>query len=162
MAALPHRRQQFACKNFDTSTRWECREEEIPARVSPKDARNECTFFAPKIVRDVMKVIEHLRDEGVSVLVVEQNVHTALAVAEDEDQREIGLMGRSDIPEDAGMLFVFGSEIEGAFWPNQYENLSNPASHYQATMDEIATGKGGKQGQGKDKDAQSGQEGNTE
>jgi len=38
--------------------------------------------LAPKIVRDVMKVIEHLRDEGVSVLVVEQNVHTALAVAD--------------------------------------------------------------------------------
>lgn len=30
-------------------------------------------------------------------------------------------------------------EIEGAFWPNQYENLSNPASHYQATMHEIAS-----------------------
>lgn len=40
------------CRNFDTSTRWECREE-IPARVSPKDRRNECTFFAPKIVRDL-------------------------------------------------------------------------------------------------------------
>lgn len=38
--------------------------------------------LAPKIVRDVMKVIEHLRDEGLSVLVVEQNVHTALAVAD--------------------------------------------------------------------------------
>ncbi|MDX1582668.1 MAG: hypothetical protein R3338_03630 [Thermoanaerobaculia bacterium] len=41
------------CKNFDTSARWECREERIPERVSPKDARNECTFFAPKIVRDL-------------------------------------------------------------------------------------------------------------
>ncbi len=41
------------CKNFDTSTRWECREEELPARVSPKDVRNECHYFAPKIVRDL-------------------------------------------------------------------------------------------------------------
>lgn len=37
-------------------------------------------------------------------------------VAEDEDQREIGLMGRTDMPEDAGMLFVFEEEVEGAFW----------------------------------------------
>lgn len=41
------------CKNFDTSTRWECREEEIPARVSPKDGCNDCTYFAPKIIRDL-------------------------------------------------------------------------------------------------------------
>lgn len=30
------------------------------------------------------------------------------------------------------------AEIPGAFWPNQYANLSNPKSHYQ-TMGEIAT-----------------------
>lgn len=41
------------CKSFDTSTRWECREEEVPARVAPKDARNECPLFSPKIVRDL-------------------------------------------------------------------------------------------------------------
>jgi hypothetical protein len=40
------------CKNFDTSSRWECRET-IPARVAPKDQRNECALFAPKIVRDL-------------------------------------------------------------------------------------------------------------
>lgn len=40
------------CKNFDTSTRWECKAV-IPARVAPKDARNVCEFFQPKIVRDL-------------------------------------------------------------------------------------------------------------
>lgn len=40
------------CKNFDTSTRWECREA-IPARVAPKDQKNDCAFFAAKIVRDL-------------------------------------------------------------------------------------------------------------
>jgi len=40
------------CKNFDTSIRWECRET-IPERVSPKDVRNECGLFAPKIIRDL-------------------------------------------------------------------------------------------------------------
>jgi uncharacterized membrane protein (UPF0127 family) len=37
-------------------------------------------------------------------------------LAEDEDQREIGLMGRESLPDDAGMLFVFEEEIQGAFW----------------------------------------------
>lgn len=30
-------------------------------------------------------------------------------------------------------------EIPGAYWPNQYENLTNPAAHYRTTMAEIAT-----------------------
>ena len=40
------------CRFFDATTMWECREN-IPARVSGKHARNECTFFSPKIVRDL-------------------------------------------------------------------------------------------------------------
>ena len=40
------------CRSFDTSTMWECREN-IPARVTGKHVRNECTFFQPKFVRDL-------------------------------------------------------------------------------------------------------------
>jgi len=40
------------CRFFDTTTLWECREN-IPARVSGKQVKNECTFFSPKIVRDL-------------------------------------------------------------------------------------------------------------
>jgi hypothetical protein len=40
------------CRFFDTTTLWECREN-IPARVSGKHARNECTFFQPKIIKDL-------------------------------------------------------------------------------------------------------------
>jgi cysteine synthase A len=36
------------------------------------------------------------------------------------------------------------SEIEGAFWPNQYANLENPGAHYHTTMSEIAASLGGK------------------
>jgi hypothetical protein len=32
------------CSYFKTSARWEC-SKPIPARVSPKDTRNTCTFF---------------------------------------------------------------------------------------------------------------------
>jgi hypothetical protein len=40
------------CRFFDTTTLWECREN-IPARVVGKQARNTCTFFQPKIVKDL-------------------------------------------------------------------------------------------------------------
>jgi hypothetical protein len=35
------------CTNFDTSAAFEC-QKPIPVRVSPKDARNECTSFEPR------------------------------------------------------------------------------------------------------------------
>jgi branched-chain amino acid transport system ATP-binding protein len=38
--------------------------------------------LAPKVVQDVMKTITRLKAEGVSVLVVEQNVQSALEVAD--------------------------------------------------------------------------------
>jgi branched-chain amino acid transport system ATP-binding protein len=38
--------------------------------------------LAPKLVQDVMKTIARLKNEGISVLVVEQNVRSALAVCD--------------------------------------------------------------------------------
>jgi len=35
------------CVNFDTGARFECTQP-IPARVSPKDARNACTLFSAR------------------------------------------------------------------------------------------------------------------
>jgi hypothetical protein len=40
------------CRFFDTTTLWECREN-IPVRVVGKQAKNQCTFFQPKIVKDL-------------------------------------------------------------------------------------------------------------
>jgi len=40
------------CRFFDTTTLWECRAE-IKERVSPKHKANQCTLFAPKVVRDL-------------------------------------------------------------------------------------------------------------
>lgn len=40
------------CRFFDTTTLWECREN-IPTRVVGKHAKNACTFFQPKIVKDL-------------------------------------------------------------------------------------------------------------
>jgi len=36
------------CDSFDPGARFECRQK-IPARISPKDAANDCTLFAPRV-----------------------------------------------------------------------------------------------------------------
>ena len=36
------------CGSFDAGAPFECRQP-VPARVSPKDAKNACTFFAPRV-----------------------------------------------------------------------------------------------------------------
>jgi len=36
------------CVSFDSGARFECRQT-IPARVSPKDARNDCALFSPRV-----------------------------------------------------------------------------------------------------------------
>jgi hypothetical protein len=36
------------CASFDAGSRFECMQP-IPARVSPKDSRNACTFFAVRV-----------------------------------------------------------------------------------------------------------------
>jgi hypothetical protein len=36
------------CTSFDSGAAFECREN-IPARVSPKDTRNECALFTPRV-----------------------------------------------------------------------------------------------------------------
>ncbi len=36
------------CESFDPGAVYECRQR-IPARISPKDGRNECTLFAPRV-----------------------------------------------------------------------------------------------------------------
>jgi hypothetical protein len=36
------------CVSFDTSARWECTQQALVARIAPKDARNDCAFFAPR------------------------------------------------------------------------------------------------------------------
>jgi hypothetical protein len=42
------------CKSFDSTTHWECRDERLPARVTPKDSRNSCPWFSPRIIRDLV------------------------------------------------------------------------------------------------------------
>jgi hypothetical protein len=36
------------CVSFDTGARWECNQAALPARVTPKDERNLCSYFSPR------------------------------------------------------------------------------------------------------------------
>jgi hypothetical protein len=36
------------CASFDTSARFECSQPALTARVSPKDAKNDCALFSPR------------------------------------------------------------------------------------------------------------------
>ncbi|MFP1631348.1 DUF192 domain-containing protein [Zhengella sp. ZM62] len=39
-----------------------------------------------------------------------------IEVADDADERSTGLMFRTEMPDDRGMLFVFPSDVRGSFW----------------------------------------------
>ena len=54
--------------------------------------------LAPKVVQDVMRVVRRLREEGVGVLLVEQNVETALGVADRVCVLERGLVAWEGSP----------------------------------------------------------------
>ena len=63
--------------------------------------------LAPRVVQDVMKVVRRLREEGVGVLLVEQNVATALAVADRAcvlDRGRLAWSGTAaELRDDAGL-----------------------------------------------------------
>jgi uncharacterized protein len=42
-------------------------------------------------------------------------VEVAVEIADDPEERRLGLMGRASLPEGSGMLFDFGEDVRGAF-----------------------------------------------
>ncbi len=42
-------------------------------------------------------------------------------VADDSDERRVGLMGRPDVPEGTGMLFLYPEPVERSFWMGNVE-----------------------------------------
>jgi uncharacterized protein len=58
-------------------------------------------------------------DDGGSRVVIATStgdVAVQVEVADDEDERARGLMGRTELEEDAGMVFVFPGDSRGPFW----------------------------------------------
>ena len=53
------------CVSFDTSARWECTQsDQLPARVAPKDARNDCTLYAPRTTIERQTTTPQNREAG--------------------------------------------------------------------------------------------------
>lgn len=58
-------------------------------------------------------------DDGAQRVVIATaggNVTVDVEIAESEAEREDGLMGRTDLAPDAGMVFLFPTDTRGAFW----------------------------------------------
>lgn len=57
--------------------------------------------------------------EGPVVLIQTQGgeeVAVAVEIADTQEEREVGLMNREFLPDDAGMIFLFEEAITGGFW----------------------------------------------
>ena len=53
------------CVSFDTSARWECTQsDQLPARVAPKDARNDCALYSPRATIERQTSTPQNRDAG--------------------------------------------------------------------------------------------------
>jgi branched-chain amino acid transport system ATP-binding protein len=52
------------------------------AQSDPAPARRAVRGLAPMIVQEIVEVLKSLKQEGLAILLVEQNLHTALAVAD--------------------------------------------------------------------------------
>jgi uncharacterized protein len=61
---------------------------------------------------------EEEREGPVVLIQTEQGEEVAVDVeiADTQEEREVGLMHRESLPEDAGMIFLFEEEITGGFW----------------------------------------------
>jgi hypothetical protein len=61
---------------------------------------------------------EEERDGPVVLIQTERGEEVAVAVeiADTEEERQVGLMHREFLPDDAGMIFLFEEEITGGFW----------------------------------------------
>jgi uncharacterized membrane protein (UPF0127 family) len=45
-----------------------------------------------------------------------QSVVLSIEIADTPDERAIGLMNRESLPDDGGMLFDFGADVQAGFW----------------------------------------------
>jgi uncharacterized membrane protein (UPF0127 family) len=56
--------------------------------------------------------------EGPRVLIETDagEVEVAVEVADDDAERQVGLMNRESLPADAGMIFLFEEDSSGGFW----------------------------------------------
>ncbi|HXV32945.1 MAG TPA: DUF192 domain-containing protein [Gaiellaceae bacterium] len=45
-----------------------------------------------------------------------EEVTVRVEIADDDQERQVGLMNRESLPADAGMIFLFDGDVSGGFW----------------------------------------------
>ncbi len=75
-----------------------------------------CALLVGGTARAVAQTAPTLR-RGMLVLLQDKvRVNLTVEIADTPESREVGLMNRPSLPDDAGMLFVFESTSHWAFW----------------------------------------------
>ncbi len=75
--------------------------------------------LAPLVVRDIMRVIGRLRDEGRTVLLVEQNARAALAIADRGYVMETGAV----VLEGSGAELLENRDVQRAYLGKEYRSV---------------------------------------
>lgn len=87
---------------------WACeRGEVVTVMTTPNGSRLELPAGVEPVAFPAGTLQIHTDDQVYSL---------RIEIAETDEQRERGLMYRTHMPEDAGMLFVYPSETQGGFW----------------------------------------------
>jgi branched-chain amino acid transport system ATP-binding protein len=70
---------------------------------------------APLIVRDVFKIVASLKQEGMTVLLVEQNARLSLAIADTADALDHGVVVHAGLAADEALILsLAGASAEGS------------------------------------------------
>ena len=96
------------CGGEESSTR----EEAGPATTAPAQTTTEATQNA---------AVTSAPDESTTIAIIDANgerseVEVEVEIADDEAEQRRGLMERTELAENAGMLFVFDREAPRSFW----------------------------------------------
>lgn len=59
---------------------------------------------------------DELERGTVTIETTEGPVSIDVEIADSDEERQVGLMNRESLPEDAGMLFVFEEDVDFGFW----------------------------------------------
>ena len=59
---------------------------------------------------------DELERGTVTIETTEGPVSIEVEIADSDEERQVGLMNRESLPEDAGMLFLFEGDVEIGFW----------------------------------------------
>lgn len=85
-----------------------------PSTVAGSTAASPAS--SPSAAPGILQPSESFAVDEIAFSDGEQRIRMPVLVADDAELRSVGLMNRADLPDDAGMLFVFEGPVSGGFW----------------------------------------------